>query len=105
MTLVKLPGSKYPQLKFALKFLLIGEIFVFGTSYIIYGACSRSQETRKFLYDSPYLRFVVLSYYKLGDYEGLKLLKAHDLATWAAQDKLAKQQQREQPQKQTETSK
>lgn len=85
---IKHPTSKYYQAKSGLKFFIIAEGVIFLSSYLIYAACNRSQKTRKYFYDHPYLSFITQTYYKIGEFHGTRTIEEYDQKTWAAQAKL-----------------
>lgn len=67
------------------KFFVAAELGLFCSSYLLYAACNRSQETRKYFHDSSYLKFVLEFYYKVGEKFGTDTVRAYDRAVWAAQ--------------------
>lgn len=89
--LPKQPISKYAGAKRGLKFFLIAEGFIFFASYTLWAACNRSQSTRKYFHDSPYLNFILEFYYRVGESRGehFRLIREHDNNTWAAQKQLS----------------
>lgn len=84
----KHPKKRFVQARFGLKLFLITEGILFVGTYLLYAACNRSQNTRKFFHDTPYLRFVLNFYYKTGELCGTDAVKKFDQTTWAAQAKL-----------------
>lgn len=89
--LVKRPTKNFVQLRQGIKFFIIAEGTIFLSSYLLFAACNRSQATRKFFNDTPYLRFVLNFYYKTGELCGNTAVKDYDQATWTAQAKLAQE--------------
>jgi len=89
--------SRYPRkrlIPFGLKFFLYSEGVIFITTYTLWALCNRSQKARKYFNDRFYLRFILNSYYKLGDItniEHMRKVREFDQATWAAQAKLLEQ--------------
>lgn len=87
--LVKQPKRKFLALRRGGKFFLIAEGAIFLTSYLLWAACNRSQQTRKYFHDRPYLRFVLTFYYTCGNLAGSKAVQEYDRATWEAEKKLS----------------
>lgn len=88
--LIKRPKKSNPALRYIGKNFLIFEGVFFVSAYVLYAACNRSQQTRKFFYDHRPLRFVLRFYYKTGELCGAgKVIEEFDLQTWQAQEKLA----------------
>jgi hypothetical protein len=85
--LIKHEKKNFLNLRRGAKFFLIAEGVIFFTSYMLYAACNRSQQTRKFFHDTPYLRFVLDFYYKTGKLVGNTTVRDFDQACWSAQKK------------------
>lgn len=84
------PKKKYSELRYIGKRFLIFEGVFFLGAYMLYAACNRSQQTRKFFYDNRPLNFVLRFYYKTGELCGAgRAIEEFDLKTWQAQEKLA----------------
>lgn len=88
--LIKQEKNKFHNLKRGFLFFTVAEGFLMLGSYTLYAACNRSQDTRKYLHDRSYLRFLLDFYYKTGELMGSEEVKKYDQETWAAQEKLEK---------------
>lgn len=80
-----------------LKFFLIAEGIIFFSSYTLWAACNRSQSTRKFFHDKPYLNFILEFYYRIGESRGehFRLIRENDYNTWRTQLQLSSSSQNE----------
>lgn len=85
--LIKQEKKGFLNIRRGLKFFIIAEGTLLFSSYMLYAACNRSQRTRKFLNDTPYLRFLLDFYYKTGQLAGSTAVKDYDQACWSAQQK------------------
>lgn len=92
--LVKQSKRNFLNIRRGLRFFIIAEGALLFGSYMLYAACNRSQATRKYLYDRPYLRFLLKFYYSTGQLAGNTAVREFDKATWAAQEKLASSESR-----------
>lgn len=86
--ILKQPSSRFVDAKRGIRFFIIAEGTIFVSSYLLYAACNRSQTTRKYFYDRPYLRFILNFYYKIGHLQGSTAVQDYDQITWSAQAKL-----------------
>lgn len=77
------PSKRFIQARSGIKFFLIAEGFIFFSSFMLYAACNRSQKTRKYFNDSPYFKFVLDFYYKIGALHGNRRVEEYDKATWS----------------------
>lgn len=85
----KQPSKKFSPYRFIGKKFIIVEGVLFLSTYMLYAACNRSQNTRKFFYDHSYLHFILRFYYKTGELCGAgNAIEEFDLKTWQAQEKL-----------------
>lgn len=91
--LTKQQKNKYSLITRNLKLFLLFEGLLLTSTYLTYAACNRSQRTRKYLNDTPYLKFMLDFYYKTGELVGSTAVKDFDRATWEAQSKLAQKEQ------------
>lgn len=87
----KYPKKRYLGLRKGFKWLIIAEGVIFLSSFTLWGACNRSQNTRKFFHDTPGLKYILEFYYQTGEkIGGFEAIRKFDNATWEAQSKLNK---------------
>lgn len=87
--LVKQSRKRFLGIRRGLKVFIILEGTLIFSSYMLYAACNRSQATRKYFFDRPYLRFILKFYYSTGLLAGNTAVRDFDKATWSAQEQLA----------------
>lgn len=91
--LVRQSKKNFLNIRRGLKFFIIAEGALIFSSYLLYAACNRSQATRKYLYDRPYLKFLLEFYYSTGKLAaGSTAVRDYDQLTWTSQEKLKKLQ-------------
>lgn len=88
----KRPAQKFVQTRQGLKLFFILEAPIFFGSYLLWAACNRSQNTRKFFHETSYLRFIVNFYYKTAELCGNTAVRGYDKETWEAQALLAQRE-------------
>lgn len=81
--ITKRPSKTFNEARTGIKFFLIAEGVIFLSSFMLYAACNRSQKTRKYFHDSPYFKFVLDFYYKIGSLHGNRAVEEYDAATWS----------------------
>ena len=92
--LVRQSKKKFLGIRRGLKFFIVAEGALLLGSYLLYAACNRSQATRKYLYDRPYLKFLLEFYYSTGKLAaGSTAIRDYDQLTWSSQEKLKQLQE------------